>query len=60
MEALSEHPKIRFIEHNDLEGECATVLGFRFREEKEAREFAEALSDEGEYGWLPIDTGELR
>ncbi len=57
MEALSEHPGIRFIKHNDLEGECATVLGFRFKEEKEARAFAAALSEEGEYGWLPIDTG---
>lgn len=57
MEALGDHPKIRFIEHNDLEGECATVLGFRFDSEAEAREFAGGLAARQISGWLPIDTG---
>ncbi len=57
MEALGEHPKIRFIEHNDLEGECATVLGFRFGEEGEARKFAGLLAEQGVEAELPIDSG---
>lgn len=57
MEALGEHPRIEFIKHNDLEGECATILGFRFRDEGESRRFAELLGERGVEAWLPIDSG---
>lgn len=51
---LSGVENIKFIASNDIEGDCGTVLGFSFEDEKTARAFAES---EGVNGTLPIDSG---
>ena len=57
MEGIGDHPGIRFIKYNDLEGECGTTMGLRFEDEKQARAFARALAENGAWGSLPIDSG---
>lgn len=44
----------RFIPSNDIDGDCATTLAFRFDSEEKARKFA---SSEGIGGTVPADTG---
>lgn len=46
--------KYDFIPSNDINGDCATTIAFRFENENQARHFAET---EGVNGILPIDTG---
>jgi len=48
---------LRFLKHNDLEGECGTVLGFLFRDQRETRRFIAAAREEGVFLWTPIDSG---
>ena len=57
VEAVAAHPKLRTIEHNDLEGDCSTVAALRFRNEEQAREFAARLEEQEEDCMLPIDSG---
>ena len=57
MRALADHPGVAFIKHNDLEGDCGLVLGFRFPDAKLARTFSETLAAEHVSTWLPIDSG---
>lgn len=57
MAGIADHPGIRFIKYNDLEGECGTTMGLRFDDEKQARAFARALQKNGAWGSLPIDSG---
>ena len=57
MAGIADHPGIRFIKYNDLEGECGTTLGLRVDDEKQARAFAHALHKNGAGGSLPIDSG---
>ena len=52
MNALSDC--CSFIPSNDIGGDCATTLAFKFDTEQKARAFAEA---DGIEGTLPIDTG---
>lgn len=56
-EKLSGHPKLRFIPHHDLDGDCGTTVFFQFDAEEPARAFAKALGEEGIGGSLPIDSG---
>jgi len=55
--AVDKHPKLRAIKHHDLEGDCSTVVGLRFRDEAEARGFMDRLKKEGQDSWTPIDSG---
>ncbi|MBN1458313.1 MAG: DegT/DnrJ/EryC1/StrS family aminotransferase [Armatimonadetes bacterium] len=55
--AIDRHPKLRTIKHHDLEGDCSTVVGLRFRDEAEARAFMDRLKKEGQDSWTPIDSG---
>jgi len=57
MAALAENPKLRFIKHNDLAGDCSTVLGFFFPSEKKARAFMAGMAEHGIWTWTPIDSG---
>ncbi len=43
-----------FVQSNDIEGDCGTMLAFKFNTESEARSFANA---QGVNGVIPIDTG---
>jgi len=54
---VADHPRLRPIKHNDLEGECATVVGFLFTDEPQARRFMAALSRHGVGSSTPIDSG---
>jgi len=54
---VADHPRLRPIKHNDLEGECATVVGFLFADEPQARRFMAALSRHGVGSSTPIDSG---
>jgi len=54
MESLSKNDNITFIRSNDIEGDCGSILGFSFPDEKNARVFA---AGEGVNGSLPIDSG---
>ncbi len=57
MAALADHPKLRFIKHHDLAGDCGTVLGFFFPSGEKARAFIAAMRQEGFHTWTPIDSG---
>jgi len=57
MAALADNPKLRFIKHHDLAGDCSTALGFLFPSGKKARSFIAAMSQQGIYTWTPIDSG---
>jgi dTDP-4-amino-4,6-dideoxygalactose transaminase len=57
VEMLSDHPKLRLIKHNDLAGECGTVAGLLFEQEKPARLFMARLAEQGVWSWTPIDSG---
>jgi dTDP-4-amino-4,6-dideoxygalactose transaminase len=57
MERLGDHPGIRFIKHHGLEGECASALGFRFRDEATARAFVKGAQGNGVHTWIPLDSG---
>ena len=52
MEKLSD--VCEFVPSNDMDGDCATTLAFRFDSEEKARKFA---SSEGIGGTVPADTG---
>ena len=52
MEKLSD--VCTFVPSNDIDGDCATTLAFRFDSEEKARKFA---TYEGVGGTVPIDTG---
>jgi len=52
MEKLSD--VCEFVPSNDIDGDCATTLAFKFDSEEKARKFA---SYEGIGGTVPIDTG---
>ena len=52
MDALKD--TYSFVPSNDIDGDCGTMLAFKFESESKARCFAEA---EGVNGVLPIDTG---
>ena len=43
-----------FVPSNDIEGDCATTLAFRFDSNEKAKKFAES---DGIYGTVPINTG---
>lgn len=53
MDALKDTGNLTFIKSNDIEGDCGTILGFSFGDEKTARRFA---GSEGVNGSLPIDS----
>ena len=57
MKALEGHPKLRFIEHNDLAGDCGTTVGFRFADERQSRRFISELANLGVGASTPIDSG---
>jgi len=57
MSALAKEPSLRFMRHNDLNGECATVLGLQFDDEPAARRFESVLQLYEIDAWLPIDSG---
>ncbi len=57
MKAVANHPKLRSIKHNDLQGACSTIAGLRFRDEERARAFMDRLGQEGQDSWTPIDSG---
>lgn len=54
MEGLANRVEVKFIESNDIDGDCGTTLAMLFESEEKARLFAEG---EGINGWLPIDSG---
>jgi dTDP-4-amino-4,6-dideoxygalactose transaminase len=53
MEGLAGENNVHFVRTNDIEGDCGTILGFSFMDEKQARAFAKS---EGVNGQLPIDS----
>jgi dTDP-4-amino-4,6-dideoxygalactose transaminase len=55
--AVDRLPKLRAIKHNDLTGDCSTIVGLRFKDEAQARTFMARLEDQGEGCWTPIDSG---
>lgn len=57
MNALADHPKLAFIKHHDLAGDCANVLGFYFPSEKKSRAFIAGMAAQGVWTWTPIDSG---
>lgn len=56
VERLADHPRIRFVERHDPAGECATVLGFRFDDEPQARSFLAGAQKRGVQTWIPLDS----
>ncbi len=54
---VGENVGLKSIKNNSLDYECGTHLGFRFRSEKAARTFSNALNGAGVGAFLPLDTG---
>jgi len=57
VEQLSKDSRLRFIEYNDLDGDCGTTLGLLFESEQEARAFIARLDALRVWAVTPIDSG---
>jgi len=54
--ALDGHPRLRAIRSNDIEGDCGTTVGLRFRSEAQTRAFIAGLRERGISASTPIDS----
>jgi len=54
---LDGHPELRFIKHNDLDGDCGTTVGFLFESQEVARGFIAKLGEQGVGASTPADSG---